>query len=398
MTPGNGKRRLSRAMGFVVLVGVVSLLADTTYEGARSVIGPYLGLLGATGAAVGFIAGAGELSGYVVRFFSGILADRTQRYWPITIVGYCVNLLAVPVLALAGNWPVAAALIITERLGKGLRVPARDAMLSHATKEIGRGWAFGIHEALDQIGAILGPLIVAAVLFLQHPYETAFAVLAVPAVLAILVLFLAQREYPRPRELEPVAQSVATKGFPRHFWLYLAAIAMVAAGFADFALIAFHFGQSGVVSPELIPILYAVAMGVDGLASLFLGRLFDRSGFLSLVIGFGIGAVFAPLVFLGGFAAAIFGMVVWGIGLGAQESIMRAAVAEMIHPDRRASAYGVFNTGYGIAWFAGSTLMGFLYDASLVYIVGFSVVIQVVPLPILVKLWREKAARSAATA
>ena len=388
--------RNNRALWFVVLIGLVSLLADTTYEGARSVIGPYLGVLGATGAAVGFIAGAGELSGYVLRLFSGVLADRTQRYWTITIVGYCVNLLAVPALALAGNWPLAGALIVTERLGKGLRTPARDAMLSHAAKDLGRGWAFGIHEAMDQVGGMLGPIIVAIVLFVRNAYEPAFALLAIPAVLAISVLLIARHEYPRPRELEPVAQAVQTKGFPRAYWLYLAAIACVAAGFADFAIIAFHFGQTGIFSAELIPILYAVAMGVDGLAALVFGRMFDRVGFLSLVLGFGVAIVFAPLVFLGGFAYAVLGMIFWGIGLGAQESIMRAAVAEMVPPDRRGSAYGVFNTGYGIAWFAGSTVMGFLYDASLVSVVIFSVAIQVVSLPILLQLWRSKAGRAAA--
>lgn len=395
MAGGLGKVRANRALWFVVLLGVVSLLADTTYEGARSVIGPYLGVLGATGAAVGFIAGAGELSGYALRLFSGVLADRTQRYWTITIVGYCVNLFAVPVLALAGSWQIAGVLIVTERLGKGLRTPARDAMLSHATKDMGRGWAFGLHEALDQIGAILGPVIVAVVLFLRNAYEPAFALLTIPAILAITVLLLARREYPRPRELEPVAQGVGAKSFPRAFWLYLAAIACVAAGFADFALIAFHFGRAGIVSADLIPILYAVAMGVDGLAALLFGRLFDRVGFLSLVLGFGVAIVFAPLVFLGGFAYAVLGMIFWGVGLGAQESIMRAAVAEMVSPDRRGSAYGVFNSGYGVAWFAGSTIMGFLYDASLVSVVVFSVIIQVVSLPILLRLWSAKASRSA---
>jgi len=395
MTGWLGNVRNNRALWFVVLIGLVSLLADTTYEGARSVIGPYLGVLGATGAAVGFIAGAGELSGYVLRLFSGVLADRTQRYWAIAIVGYCVNLLAVPALALAGNWPLAGALIVTERLGKGLRTPARDAMLSHATKDLGRGWAFGIHEAMDQIGGMLGPIIVAVVLFVRNAYEPAFALLAIPAVLAISVLLLARHEYPRPRELEPLAQPVQAKGLPRAYWLYLAAIACVAAGFADFALIAFHFARTGIVSATLIPILYAVAMGVDGLAALVFGRMFDRVGFLSLILGFGVAIAFAPLVFLGGFVVALLGTVFWGIGLGAQESIMRAAVAEMVSPDRRGSAYGVFNAGYGVAWFLGSTVMGFLYDATLVAVVVFSVIVQIVSLPILVKLWRAQALRPA---
>jgi MFS family permease len=171
----------SVALTFVVLLGVVSLLADVTYEGARSAVGPYLEILGASAAAVGVVAGLGELVGYAIRVAAGYLSDRTGRYWAITIAGYGVNLLAVPLLALAGRWEVAAALIVFERLGKAIRTPARDAMLSHATHSMGRGWGFGLHEALDQIGAVLGPLIVAAVLYFTGDYRAGFAILLVPA-------------------------------------------------------------------------------------------------------------------------------------------------------------------------------------------------------------------------
>ena len=121
---------------------MVSLLADITYEGARSITGPYLAILGANAAVVGFVAGFGELVGYGLRLVSGYLADRTGKYWTITIVGYAINLLAVPLLALADQWWLAALLIIIERMGKGMRVPSRDAMLSHAGHRMGMGWAF----------------------------------------------------------------------------------------------------------------------------------------------------------------------------------------------------------------------------------------------------------------
>ena len=176
------------AMKFIILMGVVSLLADMTYEGSRSITGPYLVILGASAVTVGFVAGFGELAGYVLRFFSGHLTDRTRSYWTITISGYLINLIAVPLLALAGSWEVAAALIIIERVGKGIRVPSRDVMLSHACSQVGQGWGFGLHEALDQIGAILGPLIVAAVLFFHGSYQIGFAFLLLPAILAITVL------------------------------------------------------------------------------------------------------------------------------------------------------------------------------------------------------------------
>ena len=277
--------RKKTAVRLVILLGIVSLFADMTYEGARSITGPYLALLGAIATAVGFVAGFGELVGYGLRLVSGYLSDRTGRYWAFTLAGYGLNLLVVPLLALAGRWEVAAALIIAERAGKALRTPARDAMLSHATREMGRGWGFGLHETMDQIGAMSGPLIVAAVLIIRGRYEAGFAVLLLPALLS---------------------------------------------------------------------------------------------------------AFFAPLVFSTGFYAALGGMVLWGISMGAQESNMRAAVAGMVSPDRRGVAYGVFNTGYGLAWFAGSALMGMLYDVSLPTLIAFSVIIQLAAVPVLYRLVKER--------
>jgi len=190
----------SSALRFVILIGVVSLFADMTYEGARSITGPYFALLGASGTIVGVVAGFGELIGYGLRLVSGYVSDRTGRYWSITFFGYLMNMLAVPLLALAGSWQLAAILIIAERAGKAIRNPPRDAMLSHATKEMGRGWGFGLHEALDQIGAVLGPLIVTAVLYFKGSYRTGFAVLLIPALLALSVLLVTRLFYPRPRD------------------------------------------------------------------------------------------------------------------------------------------------------------------------------------------------------
>ncbi|MEJ5199616.1 MAG: MFS transporter [Anaerolineae bacterium] len=370
------------AIKFVVLLGMVSLFADMTYEGARSIAGPYLALLGASGTVVGIVAGFGELIGYGLRLVSGYLSDRTRRYWAITLVGYAINLLAVPFLALAGRWEVAAALLIAERVGKALRNPARDAMLSYATKETGRGWGFGLHEAMDQIGAVAGPVIVSVVLAARNNYPAAFAVLAIPAVLALTTLLTARWLYPRPQDLEPITPELKTTGFPRAYWIYLAAVALVAAGYADFPLIAYHFGKTSSVPATWIPLLYAVAMGVDALAALLFGRWFDRVGIRILMAVALISAFFAPLVFLGGFALALVGMALWGIGMGAQESILRAAVAGMVGRDRRGSAYGIFNTGYGVFWFLGSALMGVLYDVSLPTLIAFSVVAQLASIPL----------------
>jgi len=367
---------------FIILLGVVSLLADMTYEGARSITGPYLALLGASGAVVGIVAGFGELVGYILRLLSGYISDKTGRYWLMTIVGYAVNLLAVPLLALAGRWEVAAVLMISERIGKAIRTPSRDAMLSHATKEIGRGWGFGLHEAMDQIGAMLGPLIVAVVLYVKGGYRASFAILLIPALLALSVLLIARYLYPRPKDLEGTSVTLEAKGFPRIFWIYLAAVSLVAAGYVDFPLIAYHFKKVAIASDNWIPVFYAVAMGIDALAALLFGRLFDIKGVSILAVAILVSLFFAPLVFLGGFYSALLGIALWGIGMGAQESIMRAAIAYMVSVNKRGTAYGVFNAGYGLFWFLGSAVMGILYDISIPMLITFSVIAQFISIPL----------------
>lgn len=346
LAPGWQKKA---ALRFVLTIGVVSLFADMTYEGSRSITGPYLAVLGASGLAVGFIGGFGELLGYGLRLVSGPLSNKTGQYWPIALFGYVIQMAAVPLLALAGSWEVAAVLIIIERIGKATRNPPRDVMLAYATEEIGHGWGFGIHEALDQFGALIGPLLASGVLYLRGQYKAAFAVLLIPALLTLALLVVARLLYPRPKDLEaspPDVQEV--KGFSRTFWIYLAAVALVGAGFADFSLIAFHFQKASTVPQAWIPISYAIAMGVSGLGSLAFGRLFDRFGIVVIIPLTLAATLFAPLVFLGGFVLALVGMALWGLGTGVQESIMAAAVAKMIPSNRRASAYGLFTGGYGV--------------------------------------------------
>jgi MFS family permease len=359
----------SPALKFVLMVGVMSFFADFTYEGSRSVIGPYLGTLGVGALGISIITGAGEFLGYGLRLFSGRGADRTGRYWPITISGYVVQMAAVPLLALAGSWQLAALLIIAERVGKATRNPPRDAMLSHAAKEMGYGWGFGVHEALDQFGAMFGPLLVALILTVsQGDYQLAFASLAVPAVIMLSLLMVARRLYPRPQDLSAGPAEVTASGLPRVFWIYLAGAALVAAGFADFPLIAFHFQQARTMSAPLVPVFYAVAMAVSGTGSLIFGRLFDRSGIGILIPLTVFAAAYAPLVFLGGFWPSLAGVSLWGLGMGVNESIIPAAVAPMVSPDRRASAYGLFTGAYGTAWMLGSIAIGALFDVSLVAI------------------------------
>ncbi len=381
--------RLSPAVRFVLMVGVMSFFADFTYEGSRSIIGQYLGLLGAGALAISTVTGFGELLGYGLRLFSGRGADRTGLYWPITIGGYILQMSVVPLLALAGSWQVAAVLIILERVGKAIRNPPRDAMLSHAAKEMGYGWGFGVHEALDQFGALFGPLVVALIIAASHKdYKTAFAALAVPAAITLSLVAVARLSYPRPQDLEAGPAHVSAEGLPRVFWIYLVGAALVAAGFADFPIMAYHFQSSGTVHAALIPIFYAAAMAVSGTGSLVFGRLFDRHGIGMLIPLTLVAAVYAPLAFLGGFWGSLVGVCLWGLGMGVHESMIPAAVAPMVSPHRRASAYGLFTGVYGVAWFMGSVAIGALFSVSLGVVVAFSVAAELAAIPAILAVRR----------
>ena len=382
----NGSTRRT-ALRFVVLIGILSFFADFTYEGSRSILGPYLASLAASATIVGIVTGFGEFLGYGLRLVSGRLADVTGRYWPITILGYVVQMLAVPALTLTGSWPAAAVLIILERVGKAVRNPPRDVMLSHAAKQVGGfGWAFGLHEALDQFGAMFGPLAVAAVLAHAGSYHQAFAVLLVPALINLALVLLARMLYPRPQDLEAPAPTVQGSALPRKYWLYLTGAALVAAGFADYPIVAYHFSRANTVSVDWIPIFYAVAMAVSGTGSLVFGRLYDRFGFTALVGLTLISALFAPLVFLGGFWVALLGAAVWGLGMGVHESIIPAAVAPMVAAERRAYAFGLFTACYGTFWFLGSSIIGILYDYSLPATIAFCVAAELAAVPIFVRV------------
>lgn len=359
-----------------------------TYEGARSINGPFLATLGATGAIVGFVAGFGELIGQGLRLLFGYLSDRTKRYWAFTLLGYAVNLLSVPLLAFAGSWQLASVLIVAERLGKAIRTPARDTMLSHAASQIGRGKAFGIHEALDQIGALGGPLVVSLILYLKGDYRSAFLWLLLPASLALTFLVIAKVLYPAPQRMEKDISIKVESGFSKRFWLYLLAIAFLAAGYVDYPLIAFHASQKGIALKTYIPLLYSLAMAVDAISALICGNLFDRWGFYVLASVTIFSSLFAPLVFLGGLTSLILGVSLWGVGMGAQESILRAAIGEMVSPERRGTAYGLFNAIYGLSWFLGSAFIGFLYDISISHVVAFSLISQVISFLVMVYLLR----------
>jgi MFS family permease len=377
MAVGNSPEidRKARAKRFVILLGFVSLFADLCYEGMRSAIGPYLAFLGASATAVGIVSGTGEMIGYALRYWSGALADRTHAYWPITIAGYATNIVAVPLLALAGSWPMVAALVALERLGKAIRSPAKSTLTSFAASDLGAGKAFAINELMDQIGGLLGPLVVAAVLAWRGETDVGFAlaflVLGVPAMTAVAILLRARRLYPDPRALEEgIEQTHGARLGPR-YRLYLVGVALIAIGLADWPLLAYHFERAHIVGAKWLPVVYAAAMGCDGGIAIAAGLLFDRrrargttgAGVLALFVL--VGAGYGPLAF-GATAStpalAIGGVLLWSVAHSATGSIAKAMIAAIVPKEQRGRAYGLFFLVFGVAWWAGSLMLGALYD------------------------------------
>jgi len=369
-----------KALRFVVSLGIVSLFADFTYEGGRSIVGPFLASLGASAIFTGAVAGVGEFLGYAIRLGTGRYVDRTHRHWAVMILGYTVNMLAVPLLALAPTAWVAGLLVFTERLGKGARAPARDALLSHAGHELGHGYAFGLHEFLDQLGAVLGPLTVSAAVAYSG-YRLGFGVLIVPALLALLFLW-------RARGIDGGESSkTSAKGGGRldpRYYFYLAFSVISVLGFSHFILVGYHLEHTHGMSPAHIPLLFGVAMGADALAALGCGWLYDRYG-LKVLVALPLLTVPAMLLlFLAPSPVYVWlGAALWGAALGVQESSMRAGVATLTPAALHGTAFGVFDACFGGAWLLGSLLLGWLYGVSPQALVIAAVIFQVVALPLL---------------
>jgi MFS family permease len=374
------------AIGFLVLTGIVSLFADMNYEGGRSVVGQYLKLLGTSAFALGLAAGLGEFVGYAVRLVSGALADRTRRYWWFIIGGYAFQLCSLPAMAFVSGWRLAVVFLFFERLGKAIRKPAHDALISFASKQTGSGFGFGLHEAMDQIGAFAGPALFSLLLFMGPDgtdlaaYRTGLLFLFIPAFFAVGITILARFRFPHPERFEIPSKTpvVAFAGFPLSFWLITAAAGLLAMGVTDFPLIGLHLSRTGAFPEEAIPLLYAGAMAIDAAAAIVVGLLYDRFGLRSLLVLFIAEAFTAPLVFLLPIPGILVGMALWGISVGTQESILKAAIGDRVGEDRRSRAFGVFHTVFGASWFAGSAVIGLLYDMwGPLPVVAFSVAVQV---------------------
>lgn len=378
---------------FVVWFGTVSLLADFVYEGARSITGPLLASLGASALVVGVVTGAGEAAALGLRLVSGPLADRTQRFWGLAIAGYALTVVSVPLLGVAGVLWAACVLVVAERVGKAVRSPAKDTMLSHATAATGRGRGFAVHEAMDQIGALVGPLLVAGVLASTgNDYGPALGVLAVPGIAVLLLLFWLRARVPDPhayeREVEAAASAPRTPDaqdgrLPRAFWAYAGFTAATTTGFATFGVLSYHLVQRHLLSAAWVPVLYAGAMAVDAVAALATGWLYDRVGPQVLVALPVLTAGVVVLAFTATVAIAVTGSLVWGAAMGIQESTLRATVADLVPSGRRATAYGLFAGVVGAASLAGGALTGGLYGYSIPVLITVVVAIQVLALALL---------------
>lgn len=364
--------RLISAWRFIVWFGIVSLFADFVYEGARAVTGPFMAHLGASALLVGIVTGAGEALALAGRLVTGPLVDRTKAYWPLAILGYLLTIISVPLLGVATTVLAASILIIAERAGKAVRSPGKDVMLSHATASMGRGKGFAVHEALDQIGAVAGPLVIALVLALTHNnYHWGFSVLIVPGLISLGVLIMLRKRVPDPSLYDKKADKTFALGasnirsFPKEFWSYLLFTVIATAGFATFGVLSYHLVKQHVVSTPIIPLIYALTMGAAALMSLMSGLLYDRIGRRSLFLVPILTAIIPVLAFKDSALLAIIGILFWGFVMGIQESTMRAAVADIIPTQIRGTAYGIFALGFGVASLAGGALVGYLYGKSI---------------------------------
>ena len=369
------------ALRFIVLLGVVSLFSDLTYEGGAAINGQYLALLGASAAAVSIAAGLGEFLGYALRSISGYFADKTGKYWLFTFIGYGFNLFAVPTMALAGSWQVAVLLIFLERTGRAIRKPTVDAMLSYTTNSVGKGWTYGLHTALDETGATIGPLVAALVLYLHGSYQSAYAWLLVSAVLALGTLSLARFTFPVPARLE-VGRTATETDFSWAYWLYSIAGAFFAMGVMSYELGAYYLATSGRIGVVLIPVLLAFATGMGVFANLALGKLYDRSALPTFIGAVLVAALFTPLLFAGGFASLALAMIAWGVAYAVEDTLLQAVIAGVLPEGKRNLAFGLFYSLYGLGWLIGSIAMGFLYSHSLTLLIAFAMAATFTSLPL----------------
>ena len=380
------KIRQNPSLSLILIFGIVSLLGDMTYEGARGVVGPYMASLGASAAIVGFISGLGEFLGYGLRLISGYLTDKTNLVWTFTILGYLM-IFSIPLLGISNSWQIAAMFIVLERIGKAVRTPARDVILSHATKKIGRGFGFGIHEAMDQIGAIIGPLLFGLFLYVGLGYKKGFLMLIFPCIIMVIALFIAKHIVKDPKLLEKdLSDNKIKQDIPSIFWIYVVFSATSVMGFVNFQIISYHFKVQHILSDSSIPVIYALAMGIDAIFALIIGRIYDKVGLKTVLIIPFVNLLIPFFVFTKSINFLILGIIIWGMVMGMYETVMRASIADIIPIDKRGYSYGIFNTVFGLSYFLGSFIVGFLYTLNLFYVISYVIIMSIMSLLIGLKL------------
>lgn len=407
----NKKRKISAAMSFIILFGIVSLFSDMTHEGASSIRGSYLSLIGASAGTIGFVSGFGEMIGYSMRYIFGRITDRTGKYWTMTIVGYFLDLIAVPALTFVGEdgWIFACILLVIQKMGKAIKKPAKDTIMSFAATQEGIGKSFGIQEMLDQIGAFLGPVMLYIVMLFKTSgttfeiYSLCFATLAIPAAITIILLLITKHKFPNPENFEPQAKEYIPFKIEKNFVKYIIGISFFAFGFMDYSIIIMHISKNftsisgafaegtSLINSGSIPLLYAGAMLVDAVAAIIFGHMYDKIGVKSLVYSTIASVAFPIFIFaFDSEMALVVGIILWGIGMGAQESILKAAVTSMVPKVSRATGYGVFECSFGLFWFLGSWILGILYDTNITVMIIVSIAAQIMAIPFYLSVNRLK--------
>lgn len=385
---------------FLILMGVISMMSDMTHEGAKSVYGSFLTLAGAPAYVVSFISGLGECLGCSLIILTGYIANKSKKYWTMTIIGYMINLLAIPALALTfkDGYILACALIVFERIGKAIRKPAKSTLVSFSSQNLGAGKSFAFVEFLDQIGAFLGPIIFTVVLSINistdlfTSYRFGFLFLLIPAVITLIILFIAKHFYPHPEDLEEDKEIVKPSSnekpkikFDNKFIFYLIAIALCGFAFIDFPLITLHVNTLNIFEDKYVPLLYSLAMLIDAFAALLFGNLFDKFGIKVLAVSTLLSLASPLFIFLPFDNKQVFiyiGVILWGIGMGSQESILKSAVYALVEKENRSFGFGIFEGIFGLSWFIGSLILGFVYESSKLALVIVSMAMQVLAIPL----------------
>jgi len=364
----------------IFLLGLVSLLADATYDGLKSITGQYLGILGASGAVVGAVAGLGECSGHLFRIsYKASTRKKTSSFF--TLLGYSINALVAPLLALSSTWPVAAVLFVFQRFGKAVRRPPRDALLSHLAEKTGPGFGFGTHEALNRIGAVLGPAIVTLILLTQDSYALAFVLLSIPAIASLPALMLTRKHLPKRNLLTPKPRPKPPLSRP--YWRIVAALSLIAGGTIHFSILSYHVQKTALFDPRFVPLLFSLAMATEGLAAIGIGHLYDRFRAKALIPALTLSLLSPPLIFLGSPLILVIGSMLWSVTMAILESLSRALITDFAPPCQRGKAFGMFHCCFALCWLIGSVLTGWLYDRSIPLMIGVAILIQASAIPVL---------------